>query len=873
MYFRISELDFFKEAKLILPQFKIRAAYGEAGVQPGVYDRQITLSANQIDDKSYLSNRSEQKNQNLSVQISKEFEVGTDLVFSTASEEWFNAIGLSLTYWQRWNNNIIGSTNVSGQTFTVPVPPSTGSTSTKSNALDIAAHGIQFSLSPSIYSSKDFYWGMTFNFTRSVSTVTKIAGGSELAIGNNFVIREGQNIGAFLGYKPLTSIDERRSDGTYYIDRENVGNYSIASTGYVVNNTSKQVQFTDQKTIIGDATPDFILSIINDFSLFERSLTVSFQLDWKQGGNIYNQTRQWLYRDYAHKDFETPITVGNETKAWASYYNSLYKTNDPNGAFVEDGSFLRLRNYIMKGISFKRLILSLFLVFFASCEKELGVIDPNEPTTAALSSEIGIVSYSRGFYNVMLVGFNYGDFVWVTQVNHEIMGDNMYVPFGNMNWRWVNQPTSITLDDGTIVKPPEEGEQKVSLRNRNTIAFGFDNAFCHEWISMYKVINASNVMLEKYEGVSFTSDGDVKKQILKAWAEYWKGYAYSRIGLMYTAGIITDKAGELKNEYVSKEKILEESSKWLQKATATLDGIMNQDVLKSFVRDIIPTKYASPSTTSEWIQAIASLNARTLMASKKDKDKTTADWQSILDLTKGGIQKGGFEFHLVNDNNNFLTSTTIGERLTPKLGWHFVSPRLVQTIDTINDMRFRNHFIRKPTLIHNRFARGIQFATRWGIKDGGRYGATGKVGANKSYIGPTYEENELMKAEALLRLDQPVNDALTIVDGVRTYQEAGLTATSGTGKTKDQALEIIRKERRIALFTRGVAFYDARRYGVIDPVSEGGGLRGAWVFNSDEAFNTNATIDYNYMNYWDVPANEVDLNKPSSGSASVMSPK
>ncbi|HVV06128.1 MAG TPA: hypothetical protein VHC96_17980 [Puia sp.] len=60
-----------------------------------------------------------------------------------------------------------------------------------------------------------------------------------------------------------------------------------------------------------------------------------------------------------------------------------------------------------------------------------------------------------------------------------------------------------------------------------------------------------------------------------------------------------------------------------------------------------------------------------------------------------------------------------------------------------------------------------------------------------------------------------------------------------------RAIEEVSRERRIGLYLRGVAFYDARRWGVTEPVVSGGGRAGDW----------------------DVPQNELDFNIPASGSA------
>jgi len=136
----------------------------------------------------------------------------------------------------------------------------------------------------------------------------------------------------------------------------------------------------------------------------------------------------------------------------------------------------------------------------------------------------------------------------------------------------------------------------------------------------------------------------------------------------------------------------------------------------------------------------------------------------------------------------------------------------------------------------------------------------------------TYEENALMKAEALINSAQ-IDQGLAQVDAVRTYMGAGLTAVSGTGLTLAQAKEELRKERRIALAFRGLSFYDARRLKISEPVSGGGGRTGCIVIPTSGVVNTNATIEYGYLDYWDVPDNELAYNPAAAGSAPTKNPK
>jgi TonB-dependent starch-binding outer membrane protein SusC len=51
-----------------------------------------------------------------------------------------------------------------------------------------------------------------------------------------------------------------------------------------------------------------------------------------------------LYRDRLSADFDKPVTINGQTGAYVAFYNSLYNNVSPSTWFVEDGSFLRLRD-------------------------------------------------------------------------------------------------------------------------------------------------------------------------------------------------------------------------------------------------------------------------------------------------------------------------------------------------------------------------------------------------------------------------------------------------------------------------------------------------------------------------------------------------
>jgi len=342
VYFRFSELI----GNPIVEELKLRAAYGEAGIQPGAYSRQITLGSHLIDGKNIYYIPGTSTNPALGVEVSKEFEIGVDYAIATPLKTWFTRFSGAITYWDKKSEGVIR---------TIDVAPSTGATGILDNAIYLKSHGLQFSLDVNLLTTRDFEWkfGTRFGFQRTL--VDRISNGLPIVISasgaGQTVIKEGEPVGAFFGFVPLSALDQKNKEGNYYINQAQVGDYEIVN-GMVVNKTSKKVEFTSDLQKIGDATPDFNMSFFHDFSY--KGVNLSLQIDWVKGAQAYNQSRQWMYREYVHPDFDKAVTINGETKPFVAYYHSLYKTNDVNAFFVEDASFVRLRD-ITISYDFNRL--------------------------------------------------------------------------------------------------------------------------------------------------------------------------------------------------------------------------------------------------------------------------------------------------------------------------------------------------------------------------------------------------------------------------------------------------------------------------------------------------------------------------------------
>jgi hypothetical protein len=547
----------------------------------------------------------------------------------------------------------------------------------------------------------------------------------------------------------------------------------------------------------------------------------------------------------------------------------------------------------MKNIKILFTIL-VMLVLSVACKKELDVTNPNQPTTGSANSESGIIAlaqggvYVNGFRTVKEGGF-WGTFFGDPWAYHDFMGDIIGAEAANQRSNEISAANYVILDDGTKVPNPNSPVDLPSMiRQVNINANQGDNPVYYEWAFMYGLNNACNNTLELVEKVTFTGNANTKKGVLKAWSYWWKGYAYARIGSMYIAGVINDVPSATNNKYVTNAAIIAESNSNFDKATTILNTLSSGGDYDKVLGALIPSFFqvgkGGIPTPDMWKRNINSMKARNLLVNTTTKAMSPAQWQSIIDLTNNGIKASDNVFTgRSNASGDFISSTgnapaTLAIGATTAGVSFRISERFIQEFKT-GDKRLENNFTLNaaaPWIGNN--DRNNKFNTRWGMVSNGKglpgvivYGSR-DAGAYELYLASTYEENELTKAEALINTGK-TEEGLKIIDAIRTLQGAGLAAVAGTGLDLAAAKEELRRERRVVLPFRGLSFYDARRWGVIDDVSKGGGRTNAVVLDKNSKLNTKATINYNYMDYWDVPDNELVYNPAVGGSAPVKNPK
>jgi hypothetical protein len=96
---------------------------------------------------------------------------------------------------------------------------------------------------------------------------------------------------------------------------------------------------------IGDGNPDMRVGVSNTIGW--RNLQVFMLWDAQVGGDIYNNTNQRMYQYGRSRDVDQ-AGKPQELKKTTDYYVALYSAASPVSYFVEDGSFVKLRELSVK---------------------------------------------------------------------------------------------------------------------------------------------------------------------------------------------------------------------------------------------------------------------------------------------------------------------------------------------------------------------------------------------------------------------------------------------------------------------------------------------------------------------------------------------
>ena len=295
-----------------LDELKFRVSYGTSGLRPpNVAQYEVVDVTNGNNTKETLGSP------NLGASVSKEIEAGFDFNF-------LDRFRTTFTYSNTKNEDLV---------IEVPLTAAAGGFNAQYvNAASIESDVYEATFGVDLIKNENLNWNFNALFTKFKATITEFnRSDQQVEPSSAFLLTAGETYGSFYGNSFITSLDQLP-------DTENPDDYTIYKGLVVKNDGTNEAQLAVDENgtqiieKIGNTTPDFNMSF--NTTLSYKNFTLYALLDWQKGGDVYNQTKQWRFRELID-----PSIVG-ETVGYAS---SVYAINQINDFFVEDASFIKLR--------------------------------------------------------------------------------------------------------------------------------------------------------------------------------------------------------------------------------------------------------------------------------------------------------------------------------------------------------------------------------------------------------------------------------------------------------------------------------------------------------------------------------------------------
>ncbi len=329
-----------------ITEFKPRFSRGTAGGRPDFEDQFETFSFDPGGAlvKETLGNRF------LKPELATETEVGLDLIVK-------DRYSLQLTH---------ASTRVEDQLVEVPLAALFGYTSQWQNAGTVEGNTWEATLQAQVLRRPNLSWRVGLVFDRSRNKITEFD--RSCFTTNTIAFRcAGETLGAMYGFHFINGTSELPADaqamasqfqrndegllvwvgdGNSYTEGESKQLWgtstTIGGTNYSWGMPIRQLDSEGNPAVvrIGDGNPDFHWGISNQVTW--RNFDFYALVDANVGGEVYNQTNQRMYQ-YGRSADVDQTGKPDDLKKTVEYYQALYSANDPTDYFVEDASYVKLR--------------------------------------------------------------------------------------------------------------------------------------------------------------------------------------------------------------------------------------------------------------------------------------------------------------------------------------------------------------------------------------------------------------------------------------------------------------------------------------------------------------------------------------------------
>ncbi|QEC56317.1 SusC/RagA family TonB-linked outer membrane protein [Flavisolibacter ginsenosidimutans] len=319
---RVSKEDFLKNVAL-LSDLKLRLGWGFTGSQAiGPYTTlsQLVSGKTVFNGSLYTTfSPSTRLPGNLKWETTEQKDIGIDVGVLN------NRILFTADYYVKNTHDLLND---------VELPPSSGYANTIQNIGEVQNHGFEFGVDAKLLRGA-FKWNVNANLSVNRNKVVRLADGEDIlggklsqaiVVDNTNILREGQPIGMFWGYV---------EDG--YDSKGHIVFKDLDKDGAITPN---------DRTYIGNPNPDFIYGFNSDLSY--KNFDFSFFLQGVKGNDLFNVNAINNTIDYGYglnmprEVYNNHWTPANTNAKYPVISRSV--TANVSNRFVEDGSYLRLKN-------------------------------------------------------------------------------------------------------------------------------------------------------------------------------------------------------------------------------------------------------------------------------------------------------------------------------------------------------------------------------------------------------------------------------------------------------------------------------------------------------------------------------------------------
>ena len=326
----ISNEKFFKPLTSVFSDLKFRISYGKTGNQEiGNYQSQSTLtSTNYLFGTSLVTGFTPARisNDNLGWETTYQTNAGLDISLLK------DRISFIIDGYSKKTVDLL---------LNVQIPWTTGQSTSLQNYGSVENKGLELTVNTQNFVGK-FKWNTGFNISLNRNKVLSIGGLANSYISGNYIVQVGKPLGSFYGCvtDDILQTDDLVTKGVF------TGNATPKAGDrlYKDINNDKTFNSTSDRTILGNAQPDFIFGFSNNFEWKGFDLSLFFQ--GSIGNQILNGNKQTLElfsgqqnADASALDRWTPTNPSNTIPRAKLDPAPVFSDR-----YIEDGSFIRLKS-------------------------------------------------------------------------------------------------------------------------------------------------------------------------------------------------------------------------------------------------------------------------------------------------------------------------------------------------------------------------------------------------------------------------------------------------------------------------------------------------------------------------------------------------